>query len=91
MITSRVTPAVEEERAEVEGVEEEGGTAKAAGSSVSTCGRFNRSWASLHRTKPTLMVPMMVKRRGRGIGNEKCQRICVIAEGKMSLSWVEIS
>ena len=43
MIASRVIPAVEEERAEMEGVEEEGRTAEAAGSSVSTRGHFGQA------------------------------------------------
>ena len=61
MIVSRVTPAIEEERVEVEGAEEEGGTAKATGSSVSTHGHFGQNWASLRRTEPTLMAPMCWK------------------------------
>ena len=40
MMSSRVTPATEEEGAEVEGAEEEGGKAEAAGSVVSTRGHF---------------------------------------------------
>ena len=47
MMASRVTPAAEEEGAEVEGVEEEGGIAKAVGSVVSTRGHFGQSWALL--------------------------------------------
>jgi len=42
MMASRITPATKEEGAEVEGAKEDG-TAKAAGSVVSTCGRFGRS------------------------------------------------
>ena len=42
MMASRVTPATKEEGVKVEGVEEEGGTAEAAGSVVSTRGRFGR-------------------------------------------------
>ena len=71
-MASRVTPAAEEEEAEVEGAEEEGGTVEAVGSSVSTLGRFDRSWASLRQTKPSLMASIMVKRGERGIGMEKC-------------------
>ena len=40
MMASRVTPATEEEGAEVEGAEEEGGKAEATGSVVSTRGHF---------------------------------------------------
>ena len=57
----RVTLAAEEEGAEVEGAEKEGRTVVAAGSSVSTCGHFGRSWASLCRTEPGLIAPMVVK------------------------------
>ena len=39
-MASRVTPATEEEGAEVEGAEEEGGIAEVAGSVVSTHGHF---------------------------------------------------
>ena len=41
MITSRITPPVDEEGANVEGAEEVGGVA------ISVYGRFGRSWASL--------------------------------------------
>ena len=41
MMASRVTPAVEEEGVKVEGAKEKGGTAKAAGSVVSTRGHFS--------------------------------------------------
>ena len=40
MMASRVTPATEEEGAEVERAEEEGRIAEATGSVVSTCGHF---------------------------------------------------
>ena len=43
MMATRVTPAAKEEGAEVEGTQEEGGTAKAAGSVVSTRNCFGRS------------------------------------------------
>ena len=62
MMALRVTPLA----AEVEGAEEEGGTTKIAGSVVSTYGHFGRSRASLRRTKPAYMEPMMVKRGERG-------------------------
>ena len=39
-MASRVTPATEEEGAEVEGAEEEGGIVEATGSVVSTRGHF---------------------------------------------------
>ena len=70
MMASRVTSAVKEEGAEVEGAEEEGGTTEVAGSVVSTCGHFNQSWVSLRRTEPALMTPMMVKRGERNRNGE---------------------
>ena len=63
MMALRVAPAVEEERAK-----EEDGIAEAAGSIVSTRGRFGRSWASLRWTEPTLMAPMMVEKGEKGMG-----------------------
>ena len=66
MISLRVTPVTEEEVVEVEGVEEEGGTAEVVGSSVSTRGRFGRNCALLRRIELAYMAPMMVKRRERG-------------------------
>ena len=60
-MASKVTLAAEEEGAEVEGAEKKGKTVVAAGSSVSTCGHFDRSWALLRRTEPTLIAPMVVK------------------------------
>ena len=65
MMASRVTPTTEEEGVEVEGVEEEGGTTKAAGLVIFTRGHFGRSWALLHQTEPVHMTPMMVKRGER--------------------------
>ena len=62
MMASRVTPAVEEEGAEVEGAEKVGGTAEATGSFISTHGRFDQSWASLRQTEPALMAPIVVKK-----------------------------
>ena len=62
MITSRVMPAAEEEGVEVERAKEEGGTVEAAGSFVSTCGCFGRSWVSLRWIEPTLMVPIVMKK-----------------------------
>ena len=77
--------------AEVEGAEEDDGIAKAAGSVGSICGHFGRSWASLCFTEPTLMVPMVVKKGEEGMGINKCLKIHVTAEGKMSLSRVAVS
>ena len=49
-MASRVTPAAEEEGAEVEGTKEEGVVGD-VGLSFSIHGRFDRSWASLCRTE----------------------------------------
>ena len=53
MITSRVTPPVEEEEAEVDGAEEVGGA------SVCVLSCRNLSCASLHRTVVAPMAPIM--------------------------------
>ena len=81
MITSRVTPPVEE------GVEVEG-TIEATGPIVFARGHFDRSWASLRRTELASMATMVVYKGEARMGIEKWQRIRVIAEGNMSLSWV---
>ena len=57
----RVTSAAKEEGAEVEGAENEGRTVVAAGSSVSTCGHFGRSWASFHLMAAASMTHMTGK------------------------------
>ena len=68
MMASRVTLVAKEEGVKVEGAEEEGGTAEAVGSSVSTRGRFGRSWASLYWTKLAHMTLIVVKKGERGMG-----------------------
>ena len=55
MMTSRVTPPVEDEGVEVDGAEEAGGVA------VSFCGCLDRSWASLCRMVATSMSHIMEK------------------------------
>ena len=55
MMALRVTPPVEEQGAEVDGVEE------AKGVAILVRGRFGQSWASLRLTDVPLMAPMMVK------------------------------
>ena len=87
MMAFKVTPPL----VEVEGAEEDGGIAKVAGSVGFIRGHFGRSWASLYRTEPTLVVPMVVKKGEEGMGINKCLRIHVIVEGKMSLSRVAVS
>ena len=91
MMASRVTPTAEEEGAKVEGVKEEGGTGEAVGSSVTPRGRFSWNWVSLCWIEPALMAPMVVKKGEEGMKMEKHWRIRMIAEGRMSLSWVAVS
>ena len=86
VMASRVTPPL----VEIEGAEKGGGTTETAGSSVSTRGRFNQSWTLPHQTKSALMAPIVVKKGESGMGIWKCQRICMIAEGKMSLLQVTV-
>ena len=83
MIASRVTPPVEEEEAEVDGVEGVGG--------VADLDHLVRSCASLHLTVAASMAHMTWKWLETGKGTEKWRKILVIAEGKMSLSWVAVS
>ena len=87
-MASKVTPATEEEGVEVEEAEKEGGIG-ATKSYVSVRGRFSQSWVC--QTVLALMAPMVVKKGESGIGMKKWRRICVIAKGKMSLSWVAVS
>ena len=49
-MASRVTPPTEEEGAEVDGAEEAGGV------TISVCGRFGRTWASLRLTVAVSMA-----------------------------------
>ena len=55
MITSRITPPVDEEGANVEGAEEVGGVA------ISVYGRFGRSWASLRLIVAVSMANIIEK------------------------------
>ena len=55
MMASRVTPPLEEEGAEVEGMVEAGGSV------ISVPGRFGRSWTSFRQTNAALIAPMTVK------------------------------
>ena len=64
--------AAEEEGVEVERAKEEGGTIEAAGSSISTCGCFGRSWVSLRWSEPALMATIVMKKREEGMGIYKC-------------------
>ena len=79
MIASRVTPPTEEEEAEVDGVEGVGGV-----------DHLIRSCASLRLMVAASMAHMTWKWSETGKGTKKWRKILVIAEGKMSLSWVAV-
>ena len=78
MIALRVTPPVEVEGAEVDGVE---GVGRAA-----ILDRLERNCTSLCLTVATSIAPMTWKGSDTGKGTEKWRKIRVIAKGKMSLS-----
>ena len=83
MIASKVTPPVEEERAEEDGAEGvEGAT---------DLDRLERNYASLRLTVAPSIAPIMWKWSDKGKGTEKWRKILVIAKGKMSLSRDAIS
>ena len=83
MIALRVTPLVEEEGAEVDGVEGVGGAINPD--------RLEHSCALLRLIVVVLMAHITWKWSEMGKGTEKWRKIIVIAEGKMSLSWVVVS
>ena len=83
MMSSRVTSPIEEEEANVDGaVEAEG---------ITVPDRLKHSCASLRLTIVASMAHMTWKWTEMGKGTEKWRKILVIAEGKMSLSWVTVS
>ena len=83
MIASRVTPLAEEEEAEVDGVEGVGG--------VADLDHLVRSYASLRLMVAASMAHKTWKWSETRKGTKKWHKILVIAEGKMSLSWVAVS
>ena len=83
MIASRVTPATEEEGEKVD-------RAKGVGGAVDL-DRLERSYASLRLTVAVSMAHITWKWSETRKGTEKWRKILVIAEGKMSLSWVAVS
>ena len=88
MTFPRVTSPIEEERADVDGVDRDG--AEREGGAVEfDCHDLNCT--SLRLTVAASMAHMTEKWSEEGKGTEKWHRICVIAEGKMSLLWVAIS
>ena len=82
MIVLIVTPSAEEKGAEVDGAEEMGGTAD--------LNHLKRSCASLCLTVAMSMAHITWKWSKTGKETEKWRKILVIAEGKMSLSWVVV-
>ena len=83
MITLRVTPPAEEEGVEVDGAEGVGGAVNSD--------PLKRSCASLRLMVVASMTHITWKWSDIGKGTEKWHKILVIAEGKMSLSWVVVS
>ena len=83
MIASRVTPPVEVEGAEVDGVE-------GVGVAVDP-NRLERNYASLRLTIPASIAPMIGKGSEEGKRTSKWRKSLVIVEGKMSLSRVVVS
>ena len=77
MMSSRVTPLVEEEGADVDGAEGVGG--------ATDPDHLKRSCASLRLTVVASIATIMWKWSNTGRGTEKWCKILVIAEGKMSL------
>ena len=82
MMFSRVTLPVDEEGVDVDGAEEDGG--------IAIPDRLEPSCASLHLTVAASIAHMTWKWSEMGKGTEKWCKILVIAEGKMSLSWVVV-
>ena len=80
MIASRVTPPAEEEGAEVDGAE---GVEGVADPDLLEC-----SYASLRLMVVASIAHITWKWLEMRKGTEKWRKILVIAEGKMSLSWV---
>ena len=80
MMSPRVTPLIEEEGADVDGVERVGGAADP------DC--LDRNCASLRLTVAASIAPITEKWSNRRKGTEKWHKILVIAKGKMSLSSV---
>ena len=83
MITLRVIPPAEEEGVEVDGAE---GVGRAVNPDP-----LERSYASLRLMVVASMTHITWKWLDIGKGTEKWRKILMIAEGKMSLSWVAVS
>ena len=88
MMSPSDTSLIEEEGADVDGAEQDGAKQE-GGANESDCCDLN--CASLHLTVAASMAHMTEKWSEKGKGIEKWHKICMIAEGKMSLSRVTIS
>ena len=83
MMSLSVTPLVEDEGVDVDGVEGVGGAV--------IPDRLNRNYASLCLIVAESMAHITEKCSDKGKGTEKWHKICAIAKGKMSLSRVAVS
>ena len=82
------TSLVEDEGADVDEADQDGAE-REGGAAESDCHDLN--CASLHLTIAASMAHMTEKWSEEGKGTEKWHKICIIAEGKMSLSRVVVS
>ena len=82
IMSSRVTPLLEEEGADMDEAVEVGG--------ISILDYLERSWALLRLTVAVSMAHITWKWLEMGKGIEKWHKILMIAEGKMSLSRVVV-
>ena len=87
-MSSRVIPLIEEEGVDVDGADRDGAKQE-GGAAKSNCHDLN--YTSLCLTVVASMAHMTEKWLEEGKGTEKWHKICAIAEGKISLSWVAIS
>ena len=88
MMSPSNTSLVEDEGVDVDEAEQDGAELE-GGAAESDCHDVN--YASLRLTVAASMAHMTEKWSKKGKGTEKWHKICVIAKGKMSLSWVAIS
>ena len=88
MMSPSDTSLEEEEGADVDGVDQDGVEWK-GGAAESVCRDLNCT--SLHLIVAASMAHMTEKWLEEGKGMEKWHKIHMIAEGKMSLTWVAVS
>ena len=80
----RVTSPIEEEGVDADGADQDGAE-REEGATDLDC--LDLNCASLHLTVAASMAYMTEKWSEEGKGIEKWHKICVIVEGKISLSW----